>query len=160
MRASVAREQGIIRATPAYPSSFLPATRRYDTTCQADVAQLVEHRSRSFAPAVRAAAAGHPELARILGATPYALRRGGISLRVRTEDPQTVARECGTSLQMLNIHAFALEDLRHQPPRPADVEWRAAGVALLGGCANKRAPSAEAGHHLVPSRSKAPTKLC
>lgn len=117
--------------------------------------QAKSWRRRSFAPAVRAAAAGHPELARILGATPYALRRGGISLRVRTEDAQTVARECGTSLQMLNIHyAFALEDLRHQPPRPADIEWRAARTALLGGCANKRMPSAEAGHHMVPSRSK------
>jgi hypothetical protein len=117
--------------------------------------QAKSWRRRSFAPAVRAAAAGHPELARILGATPYALRRGGISLRVRTEDLQTVARECGTSLQMLNIHyAFALEDLRHQPPRPADVEWRAARMALLGGCANKRAPSAEASHDRTATRSK------
>jgi hypothetical protein len=98
---------------------------------------------------------GTPSSPAILGTTPYALRRGGISLRVRTEDPQTVARECGTSLQMLNIHyAFALEDLRHQPPRPADVEWRAARVALLGGGVNKQASPAEAGHHAVPSHSK------
>lgn len=97
-----------------------------------------------------------PELKDILGATPYSMRRGGISLRrVRIEDPQTVARECGTSLQMLNIHyAFALEDLRHQPPRPADIEWRAARAALLEAGANKQASPAEAGHNRAPRRSK------
>jgi len=113
--------------------------------------QAKSWRRRSFAPAVRAAAAEHPELAPILGATPYALRRGGISLRVRTEDPQTVARECGTSLQVLNIHyAYALEDLRHQPPRPTDVEWRAARSALLAQRA-KESSSAEAGHDRTPT---------
>lgn len=40
--------------------------------------QAKSWRRRSFAPAVQAAADEHPELARILGATPYALRRGGI----------------------------------------------------------------------------------
>jgi hypothetical protein len=88
-------------------------------------------RRRCFAPAVQKAAE-RPELARIRGATPYALRRGGISLRLRTEDPQTVARECGTGLRMLDRHyAFAIEDLRHHEPRPADVEWRAARMALI-----------------------------
>jgi len=68
-----------------------------------------------------------PEFADILGATPYALRRGGISLRLRAEDPQTVAKECGTSLKMLSAHyAFAIDDLRRFEPRPVDVEWRAA----------------------------------
>jgi hypothetical protein len=67
----------------------------------------------------------------ILGATPYALRRGGISLRLRTEDPQIVASECGTSLKMLSDHySFPIEDLRHHEPRPADTEWRAARAAL------------------------------
>jgi hypothetical protein len=83
-----------------------------------------------FTPAVRAVAQ-RPEFARILGATPYALRRGGISLRLRTEDPQTVASECGTSLKMLSDHySFPIEDLRQQEPRPVDVEWRAARAAL------------------------------
>lgn len=83
-----------------------------------------------FNPAVRAVAK-RPEFARILGATAYALRRGGISLRLRTEDPQIVASECGTSLKMLSDHySFAIEDLRHHEPRPADVEWRAARAAL------------------------------
>jgi hypothetical protein len=63
---------------------------------------------------------------------PYALRRGGISLRLRAEDPQTVASECGTSLKMLSDHyAYAIEDLRRQGPRPADVEWRAARAAQI-----------------------------
>jgi hypothetical protein len=83
-----------------------------------------------FTPAVQAVAQ-RPEFTRILGATPYALRRGGISLRLRTEDPQTVASECGTSLKMLSDHySFAIEDLREHEPRPVDVEWRAARAAL------------------------------
>jgi hypothetical protein len=83
-----------------------------------------------FKPAVQAVAK-RPEFARILGATPYALRRGGISLRLRTEDPQIVASECGTSLKMLSDHySFPIEDLRHREPRPTDVEWRAARAAL------------------------------
>ncbi len=83
----------------------------------------------SFRPAVEVAAedAG---LAGIKGATPYAIRRGGISVRLRAEDPQTVAAECGTSLQMLDAHyAFAIDDLRRFGPRPFDVEWRAARAA-------------------------------
>ena len=99
--------------------------------CHFGEEQAKTWRRRCFAPAVECAAE-HPELANIRGATPYALRRGGISLRLRKEDPQTVARECGTSVQMLNSHyAFAIEDLRHQEPRPADVEWREARAALL-----------------------------
>ncbi len=81
---------------------------------------------RFFAPAVEKVAE-HAEFFAIIGATPYALRRGGISLRLRAEDPQTVASECGTSLKMLSDHyAFAIEDLRQHGPRPADIEWRAA----------------------------------
>jgi hypothetical protein len=83
-----------------------------------------------FTPAVQAVAQ-RPEFARILGATPYALRRGGISLRLRTEDPQIVASECGTSLKMLSDHySFPIEDLRQQEPRPVNVEWRAARASV------------------------------
>ena len=47
--------------------------------------------------------------------------------RLRAEDPQTVASECGTSLRTLSKHyAYAIEDLRRNGPRPADTEWRAA----------------------------------
>jgi integrase len=87
--------------------------------------------SKFFTPAVTKVAE-QPEFFHILGATPYALRRGGISLRLRAEDPQTVASECGTSLQMLSAHyAFAIEDLRQHGPRPVDVEWRAAREARM-----------------------------
>jgi integrase len=81
---------------------------------------------RFFTPAVEKAAL-QPEFFAILGATPYSLRRGGISLRLRTEDPQTVASECGTSLRTLSKHyAYVVEDLRRNGPRPVDTEWRAA----------------------------------
>jgi hypothetical protein len=77
-------------------------------------------------PAV-AKVAERPELCAIAGATPYSLRRGGISVRLRAEDAQTVAKECGTSLQMLDRHyAFAIDDLRRFGPRPFDEVWRAA----------------------------------
>jgi hypothetical protein len=79
-----------------------------------------------FKPAV-ANVAARDEFSSIAGATPYALRRGGISLRLRAEDAQTVAQECGTSLQMLDRHyAFAIDDLRRFGPRPFDVELREA----------------------------------
>jgi integrase len=107
-----------------------------------------------FTPAVRAVAE-RPEFTRILGATPYALRRGGISLRLRTEDPQTVASECGTSLKMLSDHySFPIEDLREHEPRPADVEWRAARVALLARRTGEQARSTEGAHDGGPTRGK------
>lgn len=85
-----------------------------------------------FTPAVQAVAQ-RPEFARILGATPYALR-------LRTEDPQTVASECGTSLKMLSDHySFPIEDLREHEPRPADVEWRAARAAQANRRSHDRA---------------------
>jgi hypothetical protein len=94
--------------------------------CHVSEGQAHSWGARFFTPAVERAAQ-RPELFPILGATPYALRRGGISLRLRAEDPQTVASECGTSPRMLNDHyAYAIEDLRRHRPRPADIEWRAA----------------------------------
>jgi hypothetical protein len=74
--------------------------------------------------------AERPRFSEIAGATPYSLRRGGISVRLRAEDPQTVAREAGTSLRMFDRHyAFAIDDLRRFGPRPFDQEWRAARAA-------------------------------
>jgi hypothetical protein len=93
-------------------------------------------RVRGFRPAVETAAK-ETGLADIKGATPYAIRRGGISVRLRAEDPQTVADECGTSLQMLDAHyAFAIDDLRRFGPRRFDIEWRAAREARRGDSAN------------------------
>lgn len=97
--------------------------------CHFSESQARSWGQRFFTPAVTKVAE-RAEFFPILGATPYALRRGGISLRLRAEDPQTVASECGTSLKMLNDHyAFAIEDLRQFGPRPANVEWHAARSA-------------------------------
>jgi hypothetical protein len=102
--------------------------------------------ARFFTPAVEKVAQ-RPEFFPILGATPYSLRRGGISLRLRAEDPQTVASECGTSLKMLSDHyAFAIEDLRRHGPRPADVEWRAARSAQANRRSREQALLAAAEH--------------
>ncbi len=107
-------------------------TRDPDTgACHFTDGQARSWGGRFFTPAVKKVAE-HPELFPVLGATPYALRRGGISLRLRAEDPQTVASECGTSLKMLSHHyAYAIEDLRRVGPRSADVEWRAARAAQI-----------------------------
>ncbi len=110
--------------------------------CHLSKAQAKTWGQQRFTPAVRAVAE-RPEFARILGATPYALRRGGISLRLRTEDPQVVASECGTSLKMLSDHySFPIEDLRQQEPRSADVEWRSARTAVIERRTRERALSA------------------
>ena len=80
-----------------------------------------------FSPAVAKVAKHEDGYADVVGATPYSLRRGGISLRLRAEDAQVVAKEAGTSLQMLDrSYAFAIDDLRLHGPRPADTEWREA----------------------------------
>jgi hypothetical protein len=122
--------------------------------CHLSKAQAKIWGQECFTPAVRAVAQ-RPEFVRILGATPYALRRGGISLRLRAEDPQTVASECGTSLKMLSDHySFPIEDLREHEPRPADVEWRAARAALIDGQANQQARSIGVSHEGRPARGK------
>ncbi len=85
--------------------------------------------AKFFTPAVKKVAK-RPEFAAIVGATPYSMRRGGISVRLRAEDPQTVAKDCGTSLRMLDErYAFAIDDLRRFGPRPFNEEWAAARAA-------------------------------
>jgi hypothetical protein len=97
--------------------------------CHLSEGQAHSWGKRFFAPAV-AQVAQRTAFSAIRNATPYALRRGGISLRLRAEDPQTVASECATSLKMLSDHyAYAIADLRSHGPRPADTEWRAARAA-------------------------------
>jgi integrase len=109
--------------------------------CHLSLSQCKKWGTKFFGPAVARAAARTPELAAIAGATPYSLRRGGISVRLRAEDPQTVAKDCGTSLRMLDEHyAFAIDDLRRFGPRPFDEEWAAA---------RKAPPSAEAAEGLL-----------
>jgi hypothetical protein len=125
-----ARDQGFI-----IPGNLCPGwgvTEPQTGACHFSANMTRQWRVRGFKPAV-AAAAKEPGLAEIQGATPYAIRRGAISVRLRAEDPQTVADECGTSLQMRDAHyAFAIDDLRRFGPRPFDVEWRAAREARHG----------------------------
>jgi hypothetical protein len=102
--------------------------------------------ARFFTPAIKEVAR-RAEFVPILGAIPYALRRGGISLRLRAEDPQTVAAECGTSLKMLSDHyAYAIEDLRRNGPRSAEVEWRAARTAQANRRSHEQALHAATDH--------------
>jgi integrase len=78
---------------------------------------------------------GYPE---ILGATPYSLRRGGISLMLRTIDAQTVAAITGSSIEMLGrFYAYSLIDLVDKPLRAPDIEWRAARKEVQGELAEK-----------------------
>lgn len=114
--------------------------------CHFSESQARSWGARFFAPAVKKVAQ-RSEFVPILGATPYALRRGGISLRLRAEDPQTVASECGTSLKMLNDHyAYAIEDLRRVGPRSADVEWRAARAAQANRLSHEQAAHTTTDH--------------
>jgi hypothetical protein len=78
-----------------------------------------------FAPAGRKVAEEWPdEHGDIVGATPYSLRRGLISLRIRAgEDRQPTAKQCGTSVEMRErSYSFAIEDLEDEGPKPADEE--------------------------------------
>jgi integrase len=89
-----------------------------------------------FTPAVRRVAEEWPDAHKeIVGATPYSLRRGIISLRIRAgEDRQAIAKQCGTSVDMLERnYSFAIEDLEDEGPKPAVEErLQARQVALAG----------------------------
>jgi integrase len=76
-----------------------------------------------FTPAVRKVAEEWPdEQSDPIGATPYSLRRRMISLRIRAgEDRQTIAKHCGTSVEMLErSYSFAIEDLEDEGPKAAE----------------------------------------
>jgi hypothetical protein len=89
-----------------------------------------------FTPAVRRVAEEWPEEhSEIISATPYSLRRGMISLRIRVgEDRQAIAKQCGTSVEMLERnYSFAIEDLEDEGPKPAAEERiRARALAPAG----------------------------
>ncbi len=56
---------------------------------------------------------------------------------------------------MLSDHySFPIEDLREHEPLPADVEWRAARVALLARYTGEQARSTEGAHDGGPTRGK------
>jgi hypothetical protein len=87
---------------------------------------------RYMKPAVDAAAHHNPESAKIIGATPYSLRRGGISARLRGENAQSVAAQCGTSLEMLSQHySYEIDDFGYVGSQPLDQQWRKARAAVL-----------------------------
>ena len=96
-----------------------------------------------FTPAIRKVAQEWPdEHGDIIGATPYSLRRGMISLRIRAgEDRQAIAKQCGTSVEMLDRnYSFAIEDLEDEGPQPAaDERTRARQVALADARPQQRA---------------------
>jgi hypothetical protein len=81
--------------------------------------------------AVNSVANNHDGYANLRGATPYALRRGGISMRLRSEDAQSVAEQCGTSLEMLSQHyCYEIDDFSHLGPRSVDEQWRTSRAAV------------------------------
>jgi integrase len=89
---------------------------------------------RYFKPAAESVQEEQQDKHPIGKATPYSLRRGAISLRIRAgEDRQIIAQECGTSVAVIDRHySFALGDLRRDGPRDADVEREEARRAVFG----------------------------
>jgi hypothetical protein len=91
-------------------------------------------RERYWRPAVDAVAARSSLLAGLRGATPYALRRGGISMRLRHEAAQSVADQCGTSLEMLSRHySYEIDEFIELGARSVDETWRAARARVQSG---------------------------
>ncbi len=88
---------------------------------------------RYFKPAAETVDREQQDRHPIGNATPYSLRRGAISLRIRAgEDRQIIAQECGTSVAVIDRHySFALEDLRREGPRDAYVEREEARRAVF-----------------------------
>ena len=100
--------------------------------CHMSFNQAQQWRARCMTPAVEAVANSDTAFANIAGATPYSLRRGGISARLRAENAQSVADQCGTSLEMLSQHySYEIDDLEHVGPQPLDQQWRKARAVVL-----------------------------
>jgi integrase len=101
--------------------------------CHVSSNQAQKWGPRYLKPAVNSVADNQDGYANVRGATPYSLRRGGISTRLRGEDAQSVAQQCGTSLEMLSQHySYEIDDLGHLGPRSVDEQWREARVAVSG----------------------------
>jgi hypothetical protein len=87
---------------------------------------------RFMKPALKAMAESDTSLASAVRATPYSLRRGGISARLRGENAQSVAAQCGTSLEMLSQHySYEIDDVDHVGAQSLDQQWRTARAAVL-----------------------------
>ena len=107
--------------------------REPDTgACHMSSNQAQQWRARCMKPAIEAVANIDAAFANMNGATPYSLRRGGISARLRAENAQSVASQCGTSLEMLSQHySYEIDDLEHAGPQPLDQQWRKARATVL-----------------------------
>jgi hypothetical protein len=100
--------------------------------CHMSSNQAQQWRARCMKPSVEAVAGSDASFAHMHGATPYSLRRGGISARLRAENAQSVASQCGTSLEMLSQHySYEIDGFEHVGPQPLDQQWRKARVAVL-----------------------------
>jgi hypothetical protein len=89
---------------------------------------------RYLRPAARALAARDPASGELEAASPYSLRRGGISARLRGEDAQSVAHQCGTSLEMLSRHySYEIDERWDGAPVTLEAQWRAARESVTGG---------------------------
>lgn len=86
---------------------------------------------RYLTPAVNSVADSQAGYVNLRGATPYGFRRGGISMRLRGEDAQSVAHQCGTSLEMLSQHySYEIDTVGYLGPRSVDEQWREARAAV------------------------------
>jgi integrase len=107
--------------------------RDHDTgACHMGRNQAQKWGPRYMTPALTAIAENDAAFAKIVGGTPYGLRRGGISARLRGENAQSVADQCGTSLEMLSQHySYEIDDLGQLGSQPLDLQWRRARHTVL-----------------------------
>ena len=108
-----------------------------------------------FTPIVKKVALGVEGMAGIHEATEYSLRRGGITARLRTEDPQTIAAECGTSFRDARP---ALQLCPRRVPPPASTPSRChlaggkeQGLRRRGACAPARGQLRDASIWRLPT---------
>jgi hypothetical protein len=105
--------------------------------CHMSSNQAQQWRARCMKPILEEVAKAHPAFANVVDATPYSLRRGGISARLRGENAQSVADQCGTSLEMLSQHySYEIEDLEQTGPQSLDQQLRTARAAALADHSN------------------------
>jgi hypothetical protein len=100
--------------------------------CHMSSNQAQQWSARCMKPILEEVVRAHSAFASTIDATPYSLRRGGISARLRGENAQSVADQCGTSLEMLSQHySYEIEDLEQTGPQPLGQQLRTARAAAL-----------------------------
>lgn len=110
------------------------AIDRHTGCCHMSKNQAQKWQPRCMTPAVRAAARRDAARRAPTNATPYSLRRGGIYARLRGESAQSVAEQCGTSLEMLSRHySYEIDGFGKGRPETLDAQWqRARAMACVG----------------------------